>query len=114
MVTKKEEAYKLACLVADIKSYVDMAKELADEHGLSFSLNFGDATNVNRCVGGTYYGKGSKMCVEDAAYLTDEWSDPVQVEEMDNVKDWEDYEDIEEVTLKESVLSAWQSSSEQC
>jgi hypothetical protein len=54
------------------------------------------------------------MCVEDAAYLTDEWSDPVQVEEMDNVKDWEDYEDIEEVTLKESVLSAWQSSSEQC
>lgn len=71
---------------------------LADEHGLTFSFSLGDAINVDRRIGGEYYGKGNTS--HDGFYTTDGWDSSTIVEEGE--------------ALEEGLWEAWQSSSEMC
>lgn len=97
------------------KKAIESCIHWADHAGLEFDLSFGEPVNVNRDIGGTYYGKNSKHHPEDVQSFTPEYYDSVQVNELDDVNDYDDEEEtIEEVTLTHGAWVAWQSSSEEC
>jgi hypothetical protein len=104
----------LAELVNNIDRAVEEATKFADEHGLHFSVSLGSASNVDRDIGGEYYGKG-RIVDEDERYELADWQG------SPNVKFDEDYEDTEaendweeKKKLAEGAWSAWASSSEIC
>lgn len=104
-------------IVNEIGQLIKKAEKIADSCGGSFTINVGNPINVERSIAGTYYGKGEKMCPEDAYYLGyREYADsnPVLVDELDDIEDWEDHDDLDEVTLSKGVWEAWTSSSEVC
>jgi hypothetical protein len=107
---KQQATEEVAVLLKKAKLSLEQAKVIADEAGITFSFDLGAADNVDRVIGGQYYGKGIELD-EDGLYdVRDEWGDNDHLEAID--------EDEEEGTvtyrLTRGAWSAWQSSSEQC
>lgn len=101
---------RLNKLVIVAEKALEMCVKEADEHGLSFEFNIGNASNVDRSIGGQYYGKGTVFECEDDAW------DVQPREYNENTLEFEvDDEDNEiPITLEEGRWSAWTSSSEHC
>lgn len=96
-MNKEQANQELAEKSLQILNLLKEMENIADEHSLTFSLSFADPCNVNRSIGGEYYGKGFK---DHWGFYTGGWDSSANVEEGE--------------PLKEGLWEAWQSSSEMC
>jgi hypothetical protein len=105
---KQQATQQVAIILKEAEAKLKEARDIADGAGITFSFSLGGADNVDRRIGGIYYGKNVELD-GDAYEVRYEWGDNDHLESIGE----DEYGD-EIYRLTRGAWSAWQSSSEQC
>lgn len=110
MTDKENAVSKVAEYVKIAETALENARRVADEAGIMSSFELGDADNVDRSIGGEYYGKGMKLDSDDCGQVTTDYGSRDHLQETDEEDDYGDSYYI----LNRGAWHTWQSSSEMC